>query len=85
MEKGSFLPYKRRSAASDKQPFQMWLLVRNLQAQLTDVINAFGNACEHLIVSMASHRPLTESERLYIRHYCKELLDKTSEAPHGPR
>ena len=47
--------------------------------KLADVINAYGNACEHLIVSLATHRPLTESERLYIRHYAKELLHKTSE------
>jgi hypothetical protein len=50
---------------------------------LKDDIHAFGNACEHLIASMAS-RPLTEEEVLYIRHYCKELLDKTSVPPYGP-
>ena len=51
--------------------------------QLEDDIRAFGNACEHLIVSMNIHRPLTEEEVLFIRHYCKELLGKTSEPPHG--
>jgi hypothetical protein len=30
-------------------------------------------------------RPLTEEEVLYIRHYCKELLDKTSRPPNSPR
>jgi hypothetical protein len=29
------------------------------------------------------HRSLTEEEVLFIRHYCKELLDKTSEPPYG--
>jgi len=51
--------------------------------QPQDDIRAFGNACEHLIVSMAMHRPLTQEEVLYIRHYCKELLDKTSVPPYS--
>ena len=51
--------------------------------QLKDDIRAFGNACEHLIAGLTIHRPLTEEEVLYIRHYCKELLDKTSEPPYG--
>jgi len=51
--------------------------------QLQHDIRAFGNACEHLIVSMATHRLLTQEEVLYIRHYCKELLDKTSVPPYS--
>jgi hypothetical protein len=34
---------------------------------------------------MAIHRPLTQEEVLFIRHYCKELLDKTSRPPYSPR
>jgi hypothetical protein len=52
---------------------------------LADDIQAFGNACERLIASMAIHRPLTNEEVLFIRHYCKELLDKTSGPPYNPR
>jgi hypothetical protein len=33
---------------------------------------------------MVTQRPLTKEEVLYIRHYCKELLDKTSVPPYGP-
>ena len=51
--------------------------------QLKEDIRAFGNACEHLIVSMATRRPLTEEEVLFIRHYCQELLVKTSGAPYS--
>ena len=51
--------------------------------QLKDDIRAFGNACEHLIVSLTMHRSFTEEEVLFIRHYCQELLDKTSGPPHG--
>ena len=46
--------------------------------QLAKDINAFGKACEHLIASMAIHRPITEEERLSIRHYCNELLEITA-------
>ena len=53
--------------------------------QLGNDIRAFGNACEHLLASMATHQPLTEGEVLFIRHYCKELLDKTSEPPYTKR
>lgn len=51
--------------------------------KLKDDIRAFGNACERLIGSMTAHRPLTQEEVLFIRHYCKELLEKTSGPPHG--
>jgi hypothetical protein len=51
--------------------------------KIQDDIGAFGSACEHLLASMAISRPLTKEEVLFIRHYCKELLDKTSEPPHS--
>jgi hypothetical protein len=50
--------------------------------QMKDDVRAFGNACEHLIASMTINRPLTEEEVLFIRHYCKELLERTSEPPY---
>ena len=50
---------------------------------LKDDIRAFGNACEHLLASMTINRSLTEEEVLFIRHYCKELLDRTSEPPYS--
>src|SRR6476646_3404861 len=45
---------------------------------LTNDISAFGNLCERLLASIATHRPLTEQEVLFIGHYCKELLHKIS-------
>ena len=51
--------------------------------KIQDDIGAFGSACEHLLASMAISRPLTKEEVLFIRHYCKALLDKTSEPPHS--
>ena len=50
--------------------------------ELPNGIKVFGNACEYLLAIMATHQPLTEEEVLYIRHYCKELLDKTSRPPY---
>jgi hypothetical protein len=45
--------------------------------ELSRDIAEFGRACEHLLASIAIHRPLREDEVLYVRHYCKELLQKT--------
>jgi hypothetical protein len=39
-------------------------------------LGAFGKACEHLLASIAIHRPLTKEEALFVRHYCSELLEK---------
>ena len=50
--------------------------------QVSDDVHTFGRACEHLLASVAIHRPLTEEEVLFVRHYCKELLEKI--APHPP-
>ena len=44
--------------------------------ELLKDIEAFGKACEQLIFSMGIHRPLTEEEVLYVRYYCKELLEQ---------
>jgi hypothetical protein len=52
---------------------------------LPNGIKAFGNACEYLLAIMATHQPLTEEEVLYIRYYCKELLEKTSGPPYGQK
>ena len=50
--------------------------------QVSDDVHTFGKACEHLLASIAIHRPLTEEEVLFVRHYCKELFEKI--APHPP-
>ena len=49
--------------------------------QVKKDIETFGRACEHLLASIAIHRPLTEEEALYVRHYCKELLEKAAPPP----
>jgi hypothetical protein len=46
-------------------------------SRLSKDIETFGNACEHLLASIAM-RPLTEDEAGFIRHYCNELLSKAS-------
>ena len=49
--------------------------------QVKDDIQRFGKACERLLASVAIHRPLTEEEVLFVRHYCKELLEKIAVPP----
>ena len=49
--------------------------------QVKNDVQAFGNACEHLLASIAIHRPLTEEERLFVLHYCRELLEKVTPPP----
>ena len=49
--------------------------------QVSDNVHTFGRACEHLLASVAIHRPLTEEEVLFVRHYCKELLVKIATHP----
>src|SRR6476620_10593766 len=77
------VPYKRPTpsgACSDAAPGA------TLQVMpLTNDISAFGNVCERLLASIATHRPLTEQEVLFIRHYCKELLHKISEPTNRPK
>jgi len=46
--------------------------------ELKNDVHTFGNACERLLASMAIGGPLTETERLLVRHYCHELLEKTA-------
>ena len=43
---------------------------------LSNEVHKFTRACEHLIAGMAMYRPLTEDERLLIKHYCNEVLTK---------
>jgi hypothetical protein len=63
----------------------MQLPMRNFwEMKLKEDIRVFGTACEHLLASMAINRPLAEEEVLFIQHYCKELLDRTSEPPYSP-
>jgi hypothetical protein len=49
--------------------------------QLKNDVHDFGKACEHLLASVAIHRPLTGEERLLVRYYCNELLEKTAHPP----
>lgn len=51
--------------------------------ELSKDIEAFGKACEHLVYTIALHRPLTKEERLFVRYYCNELLEKTAEDSNG--
>jgi len=39
-------------------------------------VHEFSRACEHVIASVALHRPLTEHEALLVRHYCLEMIEK---------
>jgi hypothetical protein len=43
--------------------------------QVSDDVHTFGKACEHLLASVAIHRPLTEEEVLFV-HPQDEPLDK---------
>lgn len=52
--------------------------------QTTKDIEAFGRACEHLLASVHIHRPLTEAEVLFVRHYCKELQETIAPLPTIP-
>ena len=53
--------------------------------QVKNDIQAFGKACEHLLASVAINRPLTEEEVLFVRHYCKELLERIAPPQRGAR
>ncbi len=46
---------------------------------LSNEVHKFTSACEHLIAGMAMYRPLTEDERLLIKHYCNEVLTKVDQ------
>ena len=48
---------------------------------VTNDVNQFVKACEHLMASIALHRPLMEAEVLLVRHYCKELQETVAPAP----
>ena len=43
--------------------------------QLSDDVQKFGTACEHILGSIATHRPLTEDEKHFIAYYCNEVLN----------
>jgi hypothetical protein len=43
---------------------------------LSNEVHKFTSACERLIAGIAIHRPLTEDERLLVKHYCNEVLAK---------
>jgi hypothetical protein len=52
--------------------------------ELSKDVKTFGKACEHLLCRITLHRLLTEEERLFVRHYCNELLEKTAQCPSDP-
>jgi hypothetical protein len=39
-------------------------------------VHLFTTACEHLLASIAVHRPLTQEEALLVKHYCDEVVRK---------
>jgi hypothetical protein len=44
--------------------------------KLHEDVCAFGRICEHLLYSVHSTiRPMTQEESLFMKYYCKELLD----------
>jgi hypothetical protein len=47
-------------------------------------VHLFSRACEHLLASVAVHRPLTQEEVLLVKHYCNELLHKIVSPPTNP-
>jgi hypothetical protein len=49
--------------------------------QVENDIGAFGKACERLLANIAIHRPLTQEEALFVKHYCRELLEKVASPP----
>lgn len=49
--------------------------------QLSEDVNRFGKACEHMLASIAMHRPLTEDEKSFIEYYCNEVLNKVKGNP----
>ena len=53
--------------------------------EVSNDVNQFVKACEHLMASIALHRPLREDEVLLVRHYCKELQEKVAPPPASAR
>ena len=49
--------------------------------RLSNEVHKFTSACEHLIAGIAMYRPLTEDERLLIKHYCNEVQTKADHQP----
>lgn len=49
--------------------------------EVANKIEAFCKVCEHLMASVRIHRPLTETEALLVRHYCKELQETIAPPP----
>ena len=44
--------------------------------KLNEDVRDFGRICEHLLFSVYSaQRPLTNEELLFVKYYCRELLD----------
>ena len=49
--------------------------------EVSNGLNQFAKACEHLLACIALHRPLTQDEMLLVTHYCKELNEKAAPPP----
>jgi len=49
--------------------------------ELSNVVHRYGGACENLLASIRTLRPLTEDEVLLVRHYCNEILQKIPPPP----
>ena len=53
--------------------------------EVSNGLNQFVKACEHLMASIALHRPLRDAEVLLVRHYCRELQEKVAPPPASAR
>jgi hypothetical protein len=52
--------------------------------QVSSEVHKFTSACEHLLASVATHRPLTEDEKRLIEYYCTEVCTKLVSPPSEP-
>ena len=46
--------------------------------QLTHEVKTFASACEHILSTITTNRPLTPDEAVMIQYYCGELLTKVA-------
>jgi hypothetical protein len=53
--------------------------------QQADEFRTFSSACERLLPSIKTNRPLTEKEARILEFYCKEILAKIAQSlPNRP-
>lgn len=52
--------------------------------ELSSDVHKFSSACEHLLASVAIHRPLEDDEVRLVEYYYKEVLKKVVPPPTNP-